>query len=344
MKKKHSFIEENAGKILCIFLAVIVFFSFAWFYFSANSYYDKSEKVKDRVKLLEYRKTKVAYDEKIEQYADVLESLKKPIDYLSLYKRDFFRQFRQVQEEVKADGEATICSACGVTIDKDTTICPACGQEQVDLDRDNDEMPDYWENKYGFNPLDPGDADTDKDEDGFLNLVEYLAGTDPLDPGSTPKSKGVVSQFSVATIFRKPVQLKLMGYINLGDSVTLQINWGGNTDFKKVGESIRGYKVVDFVKKIIPITKKEGLVTEVDQSFARIQKTNEEPIILEIKRIKVEKELYARIMDLEARKKYDVHVGSVFAKDYKVLDIMPKEVIIHDKDGEKYTLRISKKR
>lgn len=344
MAKKNSFLTENAGKLISISLAALLCVSFVWFYASINSYNKKAKEIKDRVNRLEHRKTKVKYDEQVEKYSQLLEDIKKPVDYLSLYKRDFFRQFRQVKKEEAADGEATVCSACGLSIEKETTICPACGQEQAEVDRDKDEMPDYWENKYGFNPMDPGDAEADKDGDTFSNLLEYVAGTDPVDPESTPKSKGIVSQFSVVAIYRKPVELKLMGYINLGDGVTLQINWGGKTDFKKVNESIRGYKVLDFVKKIVPITKKEGLITEVDQSYARIQKASEEPITLEIKRIKVEKELYARIIDMDIRKKYDVHVGSAFAKDYKVLDITAKEVIIQDNDSEKYTLRVNKKR
>lgn len=343
MAKQKNLLKESMGKIICFFLLTAVVVSFGSFYLSVNGYFNEAKTIENRVKQLEYRKTKVKYDEQIEVYAKLLEDIQKPVDYMALYQRDFFRQFSSAKKEVVADGDAMLCSACGLNIEKDTTICPACGQEQSDVDKDKDEIPDYWENKYGFNPMDPGDAEGDKDEDGFSNLSEYISGTDPVDPESTPKSKGIVSQFSVAAIFRKPVELKLMGYINLGDGVTLQINWGGKTDFKKVNESIRGYKVLDFVKKVVPVTKKEGLVTEVDQSYARIQKSLEEPIILEIKRIKVEKELYARIIDIKIQKKYDVHVGSAFATDYKVLDITAKEVIIQDKDGEQYTLRLNKR-
>jgi hypothetical protein len=40
-------------------------------------------------------------------------------------------------------------------------------------DRDNDGMPDWWEEKYGFNPEDPSDAENDEDNDGYTNLREY---------------------------------------------------------------------------------------------------------------------------------------------------------------------------
>ncbi|MBF8280598.1 MAG: hypothetical protein HW383_371 [Candidatus Magasanikbacteria bacterium] len=49
-----------------------------------------------------------------------------------------------------------------------------------DPDADGDGMPNIWEEKYGFNPLDPSDAVKDPDADGASNLSEYLRGTNPL--------------------------------------------------------------------------------------------------------------------------------------------------------------------
>ncbi|MCR5413175.1 MAG: hypothetical protein K6F50_00415 [Kiritimatiellae bacterium] len=69
--------------------------------------------------------------------------------------------------------------------------CPYCGQiqreeEKPTEDHDSDGMPDDWENKYGFNPLDSSDADLDPDDDGFTNLEEFQAGTNPKDGKSHP--------------------------------------------------------------------------------------------------------------------------------------------------------------
>ncbi len=49
-----------------------------------------------------------------------------------------------------------------------------------DPDDDNDGMPDWWEKKYGLNPLDPSDRNLDFDGDGLTNYQEYLYGTNPL--------------------------------------------------------------------------------------------------------------------------------------------------------------------
>lgn len=47
-------------------------------------------------------------------------------------------------------------------------------------DRDNDGMPDWWEEKYNLDPEDPTDADDDIDGDEYTNLKEYEIGTNPL--------------------------------------------------------------------------------------------------------------------------------------------------------------------
>ena len=47
-------------------------------------------------------------------------------------------------------------------------------------DTDNDGIPNWWEEKYGFNPEFKFDAEEDSDEDGLTNLEEFKAGTNPL--------------------------------------------------------------------------------------------------------------------------------------------------------------------
>jgi hypothetical protein len=49
---------------------------------------------------------------------------------------------------------------------------------------DADPMPDWWEDHFRFDRLDPTDAGLDPDVDGASNSEEYLAGTDPTDSHS----------------------------------------------------------------------------------------------------------------------------------------------------------------
>jgi hypothetical protein len=48
------------------------------------------------------------------------------------------------------------------------------------LDTDSDQLPDYWENRMGFDPSVADDLATDSDEDGLNNVTEYELGSDPF--------------------------------------------------------------------------------------------------------------------------------------------------------------------
>ena len=48
------------------------------------------------------------------------------------------------------------------------------------MDSDNDGMPDYWEEQYGFNKNDPIDNNADSDGDVYENIEEYINNTDPI--------------------------------------------------------------------------------------------------------------------------------------------------------------------
>ena len=50
---------------------------------------------------------------------------------------------------------------------------------ETTLDTDGDGMLDWWENQYGLDRLDPGDAGLDGDGDGLTNLEEHQNGADP---------------------------------------------------------------------------------------------------------------------------------------------------------------------
>ena len=58
--------------------------------------------------------------------------------------------------------------------------------DKLDLDDDNDGMPDDFEILFGFNPILAADAEEDADNDGFTNLRESISQTDPKNSNSVP--------------------------------------------------------------------------------------------------------------------------------------------------------------
>jgi len=54
----------------------------------------------------------------------------------------------------------------------------------LDQDSDGDQMPDWWEWQYGFDPANTNDMRGDRDGDGLDNYKEFLFGADPDDPDS----------------------------------------------------------------------------------------------------------------------------------------------------------------
>jgi pectate lyase len=51
---------------------------------------------------------------------------------------------------------------------------PEYAPGEAPRDRDNDGMPDVWENQHGLNPKNPGDGQSDSDGDGYTAIEEYI--------------------------------------------------------------------------------------------------------------------------------------------------------------------------
>lgn len=102
-----------------------------------------------------------------------------------------------VKDKRKEESSASITIT--VEVDKMTDTDSDGIPDYTDEDDDNDGMPDEWEIKYKFDPLDEKDAVKDSDGDSYSNLDEYLGedgqpggddSTHPLRDNSFPSIAG----------------------------------------------------------------------------------------------------------------------------------------------------------
>ena len=154
--------------------------------------------------------------------------------------------------------EASKEKACGRPIPADLEVCPFCNMKQhlvkVEVDSDNDGLPNEWEKKFGLNPNDPADADLDNDGDGFTNQEEFAAKTDPKDQKSHPDyldSLSVAGQLQQTSL---PFWFKSYTPIPGGYRFTLH-------RLDKNGQDMTGYNATWSVKKDEPIGQTGFAVT-----------------------------------------------------------------------------------
>jgi len=78
-----------------------------------------------------------------------------------------------------AQVEACACAARHAGTRRPSDRLPGPPPQCPFEDRDDDLLPDEWEERMGLNPDDPSDAMLDFDGDGCTNLREYIDHTDP---------------------------------------------------------------------------------------------------------------------------------------------------------------------
>ncbi len=141
--------------------------------------------------------------------------------------------------------ERVACVKCSLPIPMSDDQCRYCGAEQPsetvgdDWDTDGDGIPDVWEKKFGFNPLDSLDGALDADSDGFTNLEEFQQRTDPRDPKSHPARFRFLR---VAEIEATPFPFLLRGKTRQPDGgYKFQVNdASGKSNYLRKGDKLPG--------------------------------------------------------------------------------------------------------
>lgn len=115
----------------------------------------------------------------------------------------------------------------------------------IDNDTDNDGVPDWWETKYGYNPLIYDTHDSlDPDQDGLSNSEEYRT----AEWGSSPFSKDLFVEIDVmdASYGIREDKLEEMQHKFASNDITLHIDMG----FSKGGEIVDKEEYVNYATLI----------------------------------------------------------------------------------------------
>lgn len=264
-------------------------------------------------------------EQEIRFFQELYAEIKQPIDFSKQYSRDPF----------SPDIERMECPSCGEMVSTKLDECPFCSFK---FDTDQDGIPNMWEKKYGLNPHDPNDAYLDKDGDTFSNLAEYQEGTVPTDPMSKPEEENPIGKFKLIRIYRKTLDLLFDGYMLLPDgSYSFVINFGSSSHFKKIGETISGYTIVDFEKKLVR-GDRAGVEVTNDESVLTLTTETGEKIKLTYHKLTTEKEFWTQILDTELQKTFKLRSGDSFGS-FTIENITSTEVAIRDDEGNTYQLK-----
>ena len=240
------------------------------------------------------------------------------------------------------------CIHCRQPVGYWAKVCPFCDGVQpgidlaLELDDDQDGIPNGVEEENGLDPDDPSDAAFDTDGDLFSNLDEYNNKTDLRDAEDYPPIEVFLSVKNIDAI---PFDLLFKSYMRgAGDKLTFAVNTrnGGQTYFKKLGEEIDGFKLQNFEQKYephpsIPRMKK-------DVSELTLRKGNHEVPLIKNDKVRYEDftiELIFRLEDRQFKAKVDDEFILRKGRAYKVMEVdtARKNVVIRRKsDGKMFTI------
>lgn len=147
-----------------------------------------------------------------------------------------------------------VSPACAKPIPYSATKCTFCGTDQPDAeklleqDSDGDLIPDEYEIAQAMDPFNPADADYDLDGDGFSALDERKFQTNPKDPANHPP---FVARLRFDRVVTVPFRFRFVAVQEIQTGVLvfqLNVRTMTQTYFKKVGDSVEGFLVAEYLK------------------------------------------------------------------------------------------------
>jgi hypothetical protein len=111
---------------------------------------------------------------------------------------------------------------CGLFVHNGGTLLYSNSLLASNLDADGDGMLNGWEQAYGLDALNAGDASADNDGDGLSNLQEFLAGTNPTNS---------VSSFRITSVVAEGNNLRVTWLVSTGKTYRVQQTADITTNF-----------------------------------------------------------------------------------------------------------------
>lgn len=218
--------------------------------------------------------------------------------------------------------------------------CPWCNgvppPPDPNIDRDRDDIWDWWEEQHGLNPKDAQDAGLDSDDDGFTNLEEFRSDTDPRDAGTCP----LASLLRVEKVLGAPFRLKFASIAKLPDgTLKFGLNAPGMSYFKKLGEEVEGYRII----KHEPRREKRsarGVTMEVDVDVLTLRKGDK---VIPLVRGETYSEYRVKLLFTPDDSRYEVMTGTdikIRGKSYRTVEIDDRSqaVALERADGRRWVI------
>jgi len=226
------------------------------------------------------------------------------------------------------------CVFCGTAVNPDMP------------DRDNDRMPNEYEELHGLDPNDPADAILDKDGDYFWNIGEFHGETSPSDATDHPPYAPFLY---MTNMVNQRVRMGLRSKSRISADkyfFNLVLPSGKTQSAAKLGQTYEGFKLLAFEEKEELIEKvdnkgKKLTPKKVDVSELTVEKvSNGRTFTLVLGKGSIINDVSAEVrsvLDPEFKAPIDEWKNKTFAfkgERYELLKLMPKQAELKQLDRD----------